>query len=221
MAKWLALFGLLFIACGEVDGTLELGESGSSKGSSSSNAVSSSGSVCPSINWQDAPESSYVHGSTQITMDAYRISAHPITQCQYKAIMNGENPSRDKNDASPVDGVTWFKAVEFCAKLSAQMGLEPEAVKLPTEAQWEYASPVTQRNPEYWEWTNDCFDSDFPWNGITHDPSGPVPCHPNELKVRKGLNHLLDARFATDPGLDNISEGYITFRVAVKNSFLN
>lgn len=214
------LFGLLFIACGEVDGTLESGEPGKG-GSSSSNAASSSGNACPSIDWRDAPASSYVHGTTKITMDAYSISAFPIMQCQYKEIMNGENPSRYKNDTSPVDGITWFKAVEFCEKLSAQMDLEPGAVKLPTEAQWEYAASIIQRNREYWEWTNDCFDTAFPWNGITHDPSGPDNCLPDAPRVRKGLNYLFDARFSTDPGLNNISEGYITFRVAVKNSFLN
>jgi len=221
MAKLLMLFGLLFMACGEVDGTLEPGEPGSGKSSSSGNAISSSSRECiPSIgsdfiNWQPAPSSSYVHGTMEVSLDAFYISKYPVTQEQYKTIMEN-NPSGVKNDMYPVDGVTWFDAVEFTKRLSEQMCLD---VKLPTEAQWEYVAfpdpPVIQRYADYWEWTNDCFDSKFPWT--SENPSGPPDCLRDYPKVRKGLNHKFDVRFATDPGLNNISGGYITFRVAVKN----
>ncbi|MCL2261256.1 MAG: formylglycine-generating enzyme family protein [Fibromonadales bacterium] len=230
MAKWLMLFGLLFIACGEVGGALKPGESGGNQDSSSSNAVSSSSLECLSmdyINWQAAPGNSYIHaglnGSLRIIMDPFYISVFLIKQGQYREIM-GENPSKGvKNDTLPVEGVSWFKAEEFCKKLSVRMCLEPNAIKMPTEAQWEYSAvadpPVMQRYNEYWEWTNDCFDSKFPWT--EYDPSGPPNCPLNFEKVRKGLNNLYNVRRSTDPNLDNISGSYIGFRVAVKNSFLN
>ena len=61
---------------------------------------------------------------------------YPITQKQYKAIM-GTNPSYFQGDENcPVEQVSWEEAVVFCKKLSGMTG---EKVKLPSEAQWEYA----------------------------------------------------------------------------------
>ena len=225
MAKLLMLFCLLFVACGEVDGLAccenDSKPSSDSQGIYSSSGIGSSSSCTPldiDLNLRSAPSSSYIHGGISITMEAYMISEGLITQGQYKAIM-GENPSKGlRDDALPVEGVTWFKAEEFCKKLSERMCLEPNAIKLPTEAQWEYAAyPQTiiiQRYLDYWEWTNDCFDSEYPWT--THDPSGPPSCS-NFVKVRKGLSHNFDVRFSTDPNLEHISGSHIGFRVAVKN----
>jgi formylglycine-generating enzyme required for sulfatase activity len=58
-----------------------------------------------------------------------------VTQAQYEAVM-GTNPSEFKGLTNPVDSVTWEGAVEFCRKLSEKTG---KAVRLPTEAEWEYA----------------------------------------------------------------------------------
>ena len=58
-----------------------------------------------------------------------------VTQEQYEAVM-GVNPSSFKGAKNPVENVSWDDAVEFCKKLSARTG---KTVRLPTEAQWEYA----------------------------------------------------------------------------------
>jgi formylglycine-generating enzyme required for sulfatase activity len=58
-----------------------------------------------------------------------------VTQAQYEAVM-GTNPSQFKGPTNPVEMVTWNDAVEFCRKLSEKTR---KAVRLPTEAEWEYA----------------------------------------------------------------------------------
>jgi len=58
-----------------------------------------------------------------------------VTQTQYQAVM-GANPSQLKGPTNPVDSVTWDEAVEFCRKVSEETG---KTVRLPTEAEWEYA----------------------------------------------------------------------------------
>lgn len=60
-----------------------------------------------------------------------------VTQAQYEAI-TGSNPSRStKAPNCPVDNVSEADALTFCGKLAEQTGLD---VRLPTEAEWEYAS---------------------------------------------------------------------------------
>jgi len=64
---------------------------------------------------------------------------HQVTQAQYEAVM-GENPSyfKGKEDSAnrPVEMVSWNDAMDFCKKLSEKTGRN---VRLPTEAEWEYA----------------------------------------------------------------------------------
>lgn len=66
---------------------------------------------------------------------AFYIGACEVTQEQYQAVI-GKNPSRYSGAKNPVDQVSWDDSVEFCKKLSARTG---KSVRLPTEAQWEYA----------------------------------------------------------------------------------
>jgi formylglycine-generating enzyme required for sulfatase activity len=58
-----------------------------------------------------------------------------ITQSQYEAVM-GKHPSQFQGRDSPVDRAEWNDAVEFCRRASAKTG---KMVRLPTEAEWEYA----------------------------------------------------------------------------------
>jgi len=73
----------------------------------------------------------------------------------YESVM-GDNPSAFKGTEHPVEKVSWFDAVNFANKLSAQEGLEQcyqidgdsvqwenkvcKGWRLPTEAEWEYAA---------------------------------------------------------------------------------
>jgi formylglycine-generating enzyme required for sulfatase activity len=60
---------------------------------------------------------------------------YPVTQEQYQAVMD-KNPSWFKGATNPVEEVSDENAVEFCKKLTARTG---KKVRLPTEAEWEYA----------------------------------------------------------------------------------
>src|SRR4051812_6626376 len=65
----------------------------------------------------------------------FYMSKLEVTQAQYQQVM-GDNPSPAKDPALPVTNVTAQNAQDFCAKLSQQLARD---VRLPTEAQWEYA----------------------------------------------------------------------------------
>ncbi len=59
----------------------------------------------------------------------------PVTQAQWQAIM-GNNPSYFKGAELPVEQVSWDEAVQFCKAVQQKCGIE---LRLPTEAEWEYA----------------------------------------------------------------------------------
>ncbi|MFM6669006.1 MAG: formylglycine-generating enzyme family protein, partial [Dolichospermum sp.] len=56
------------------------------------------------------------------------------------------NPSRFKGAKRPVEQVSWYEAVEFCARLSR---IENKVYRLPTEAEWEYACRAGTTTPFY------------------------------------------------------------------------
>ncbi|MCA9082066.1 MAG: SUMF1/EgtB/PvdO family nonheme iron enzyme, partial [Planctomycetaceae bacterium] len=65
------------------------------------------------------------------------LGKHEVTQAQYEAIM-GANPSKSTKAADcPVDNVGVDDALSFCGKAAELTGHD---VRLPTEAEWEYAS---------------------------------------------------------------------------------
>ncbi|QDU26581.1 Formylglycine-generating sulfatase enzyme [Anatilimnocola aggregata] len=66
----------------------------------------------------------------------FYLGKYEVTQAQYQLIM-GSNPSGATKDPScPVDTIGETDATEFCAKVVEKTGQE---VRLPTEAEWEYA----------------------------------------------------------------------------------
>jgi formylglycine-generating enzyme required for sulfatase activity len=71
------------------------------------------------------------------------IGKFTVTQEQYEKVM-GKNPSTFKGAKNPVETVSWNEAQEFCKKLSALSG---KTVRLPTEAEWEYACRAGTTTP--------------------------------------------------------------------------
>jgi formylglycine-generating enzyme required for sulfatase activity len=71
----------------------------------------------------------------RVNLREFFIGKYPVTQAQYQAVI-GKNPSIFKGSQNPVEEVSWHDAVKFCEELSKRIG---QKVKLPSEAQWEYA----------------------------------------------------------------------------------
>ena len=65
----------------------------------------------------------------EVTLSPFMITKYEVTQDVWERCM-GTNPSRPKSADLPVEQVSWVDCQEFCRKAG---------LKLPTEAQWEYA----------------------------------------------------------------------------------
>jgi len=75
----------------------------------------------------------------------FYMGKYELTQAQYLRVM-GDNPSPNKNDDLPVHNVSWANAQDFCNKLGK---LTHHEVRLPTEAEWEYACRAGTTTPYY------------------------------------------------------------------------
>ena len=79
---------------------------------------------------------------------------YPITQAQWRAVAALTQierelktaPSRFKGNNRPVEKITWYDAVEFCARLSQHTKRQ---YRLPSEAEWEYACREGTTTPFY------------------------------------------------------------------------
>lgn len=66
----------------------------------------------------------------------FLLGKFPITQAQWCAVM-GSNPAEFHADPQlPVENVSWLDCMDFCDKLTQ---LLQRPVRLPSEAEWEYA----------------------------------------------------------------------------------
>ena len=112
---------------------------------------------------EDEPEREDDETPHQVTVRAFYMGKHPVTQADYQEIM-GMNPSHFKGDDLPVEQVSWFDAVEYCNRVSQREGLTPaytvkgtevewnrnaDGCRLPTEAEWEYACRAGTTTPYY------------------------------------------------------------------------
>ncbi len=78
-----------------------------------------------------------------VAISDFYLAKFPVTQALWKAVMNGENPSRFQDDDRPVEQVSWDDAQAFIKKLNRQTEASRptgHAYRLPTEAEWEYAA---------------------------------------------------------------------------------
>ena len=77
--------------------------------------------------------SPFLMGKTPVTQDQWRVV---VTQVGKIVRDLNPDPSKFKGGNRPVEKVSWYDAVEWCARLSKLTGKE---YWLPSEAEWEYA----------------------------------------------------------------------------------
>jgi formylglycine-generating enzyme required for sulfatase activity len=95
-----------------------------------------------------SPESEARRGDDEVQhrvtlTQSFYMGTHEVTQAQYRAIM-GTNPSGFRGDNLPAERVSWEDAAEFCLRLPEKTG---RTVRLPTEAEWEYACRAGTTTP--------------------------------------------------------------------------
>lgn len=113
-----------------------------------------------SINGSDAPANEWPQHT--VTLPAYRIGIHPVTNSQYEEFVREKHISvapvmgwdgqrvPPGLENHPVSGVTWYEALAYCQWLSEKTG---RSYSLPNEAQWEKA--CRGGNGFVYPWGND------------------------------------------------------------------
>jgi formylglycine-generating enzyme required for sulfatase activity len=88
-----------------------------------------------------------------VSVSAFYLSQTPITRAQWRFVAHlpregkdlDPDPARFKeSDNNPVERVSWYDAIEFCARLSRHRG---KNYRLPSEAEWEYACRAGTTTP--------------------------------------------------------------------------
>lgn len=103
----------------------------------------------------------------QVTLSrGFWLGETTVTQALWSVVM-GDNPSRFKGAKLPVERVSWEDAQRFIQKLDVlQPGL---ALRLPTEAEWEYACRAGTRTPFSFgaqiDPSNVNYDGNYPYHG--------------------------------------------------------
>lgn len=122
----------------------------------------------------------------EVTLKDFSISETEVTVAQYRLYCNEtlksmpEAPGWGWDEQYPIVNVTWQQAVDYTVWLSKKLG---QNVKLPTEAQWEYAARGGRKKRYYYSGSKKI--EEVAWSRIDADSkSHPVGCKkPNRLGI--------------------------------------
>jgi sulfatase modifying factor 1 len=99
-----------------------------------------------------------------VCISAFKLAKYEVSQKNFQSVM-GFNPSQGIVSNHPVDSVSWLDARNYCRK---------RGLRLPTEAEWEYAARGGTQTEYYWgenlqeKMENFC-DSMCKYNTRNHD----------------------------------------------------
>jgi len=165
-----------------------------------------------------AQESKWVGSETpkhEVTISkGFYLGKYEVTQQQYQTVM-GRNPSSKKHQGPdlPVDTLSETDAERFCTALAGRSGVD---VRLPTEAEWEYAARAGSSSQ--WFFGDDpARFGDYGWfkdnSGLESHPVGQKKPSPWGLydiygNVCERVADRYDASFyANSPPVDPVSTG--------------
>lgn len=88
----------------------------------------SGGGIAMPANFVLVSGGTFNNGTSNVTVSSFYMDKYELTQSGYQAVM-GSNPSSFTSGAEalnrPVEGVSWFNAIEYCNRRSMQEGLTP------------------------------------------------------------------------------------------------
>jgi len=114
-----------------------------------------------------------------VTVSAFCIGKTEVTQAQWQGVM-GSNPSNFKGNDRPVEQVSWNDVQQFLKKLNQKTG---KKLRLPTEAEWEYAARSGGNQEKYAGTSNEGELGQYAW----YDANSGRQTHPVGQKKPNGL----------------------------------
>ena len=104
------------------------------------------------------------------------LAKYETTQRQWKSIASGTPSKFTGDDDLPVDNVSWKQCKAFAAELEKRSGIK---LRLPTEAEWEYACRAGTRTAYYWGYQPSCKKANYDGVSANFNPK------PDDVKLEK------------------------------------
>ncbi len=97
---------------------------------------------CFQMGASENPSQKPIH---EVCLRGFWLGRHEVTQKEYEQVM-GSNPSYFKGEDRPAEQVNWDEAYAFAVQLGKKNG---KLLRLPSEAEWEYACRAGGQHESY------------------------------------------------------------------------